>query len=66
MYSVVDIAGLNSVSRRILGNAAHAMAGMVTGASETEIERPTLGLTMFGVTTPCVDGRPRGARGKRP
>ncbi len=54
MYSVVDIAGLNSVSRRILGNAAHAMAGMVTGAPEIEIERPALGLTMFGVTTPCV------------
>ena len=29
MYSVVDVAGLNSVSRRILANAAHAMAGMV-------------------------------------
>ena len=29
MYSVVDIAGLNAVSRRVLGNAAHAMAGMV-------------------------------------
>ncbi len=54
MYSVVDIAGLNSVSRRILGNAAHAMAGMVTIPSEVEIERPALGLTMFGVTTPCV------------
>src|SRR5262249_20632817 len=29
MYSVVDIAGLNAVSRRVLANAAHAMAGMV-------------------------------------
>ena len=29
MYSVVDIAGLNAVSRRVLGNAAHAMAGMI-------------------------------------
>ncbi len=54
MYSVVDVAGLNSVSRRILANAAHAMAGMVSNALEAEIERPAVGLTMFGVTTPCV------------
>ncbi len=54
MYSVVDVAGLNSVSRRILGNAAHAMAGMVENSLQVEVERPTLGLTMFGVTTPCV------------
>jgi uncharacterized protein (UPF0261 family) len=54
MYSVVDVAGLNSVSRRILGNAAHAMAGMVKNSLQVEVERPTLGLTMFGVTTPCV------------
>ncbi len=54
MYSVVDVAGLNSVSRRILGNAAHAMAGMVKNSLHVEVERPTVGLTMFGVTTPCV------------
>jgi uncharacterized protein (UPF0261 family) len=54
MYSVVDIAGLNSVSRRILANAAHAMAGMVRQPAQVEAERPTVGLTMFGVTTPCV------------
>ncbi len=54
VYSVVDVAGLNSVSRRILSNAAHAMAGMVKHRFPVEIERPTLGLTMFGVTTPCV------------
>ncbi len=54
MYSVVDVAGLNSVSRRILANAAHAMAGMVKNSLEAEAERPALGLTMFGVTTPCV------------
>jgi uncharacterized protein (UPF0261 family) len=56
-YSVVDIAGLNQVSRRILANAAGAIAGMAqaeigeTGAGE---ERPLVGATMFGVTTPCV------------
>ncbi len=54
MYSVVDVAGLNSVSRRILANAAHAMAGMVKNSLQAEAERPALGLTMFGVTTPCV------------
>ncbi len=54
MYSVVDIAGLNSVSRKILGNAAAAMAGMVRQVQPDDEERPALGLTMFGVTTPCV------------
>ncbi|MFH1302061.1 MAG: Tm-1-like ATP-binding domain-containing protein [Planctomycetota bacterium] len=55
MYSVVDVAGLNSVSRRILSNAAHAIAGMVANQTEFTEDRPALGMTMFGVTTPCVD-----------
>ncbi|QDT28395.1 hypothetical protein Enr10x_37370 [Gimesia panareensis] len=55
MYSVVDVAGLNSVSRRVLSNAAHAIAGMVRHKSEFSTDRPALGMTMFGVTTPCVD-----------
>ncbi len=55
MYSVVDIAGLNAVSRRVLGNAAHAMAGMVRFPIPTAGDKPTLGMTMFGVTTPCVN-----------
>ncbi len=54
MYSVVDIAGLNAVSRRVLGNAAHAMAGMVRFPTPPAGDKPTLGMTMFGVTTPCV------------
>ena len=54
MYSVVDICGLNAVSRRVLGNAAHAMAGMVRFSIATATDKPTLGMTMFGVTTPCV------------
>lgn len=54
MYSVVDVAGLNVVSERILSNAAHAMAGMVTHRIAPRAIRPTLGMTMFGVTTPCV------------
>jgi uncharacterized protein (UPF0261 family) len=54
MYPVVDVAGLNAVSHRVLGNAAHAMAGMVQHEIARTKEKPTLGMTMFGVTTPCV------------
>lgn len=60
MYSVVDIAGLNSVSKVILSNAANAICGMVSSPpdaipSDLEVAgKRTLGLTMFGVTTPCV------------
>jgi uncharacterized protein (UPF0261 family) len=54
MYSVVDVAGLNQVSEKILANASHAMAGMVSHTVEKREQRPTLGMTMFGVTTPCV------------
>jgi uncharacterized protein (UPF0261 family) len=55
VYSVTDIAGLNRVSRRILGNAAHALAGMADGAiADERADKPVVGLTMFGVTTPCV------------
>ncbi|WP_417737578.1 Tm-1-like ATP-binding domain-containing protein [Rosistilla oblonga] len=54
MYSVVDVAGLNVVSRRILANAAHAVAGMVQYPAPASDQRPTVGMTMFGVTTPCV------------
>jgi uncharacterized protein (UPF0261 family) len=54
MYSVVDISGVNSISARILSNAAAAIAGMA-GATPPEVEhRPLVGATMFGVTTPCV------------
>ncbi len=54
MYSVVDIAGLNRVALRILSNAAHAMAGMASHAVAVNESRPCVGMTMFGVTTPCV------------
>ncbi len=55
MPAVVDVAGLNRVSRRVLGNAAHAIAGMAAQAAQAASGRPTVGLTMFGVTTPCVE-----------
>jgi len=55
MYPVVDIAGLNPLSRRILANAAGAVAGMVEEkAPAEEGGRPLVAATMFGVTTPCV------------
>ena len=53
--SVVDVAGINSVSARILANAAAAMAGMVQAAPlELGESRPLIAASMFGVTTPCV------------
>ncbi len=54
MYSVVDIAGVNSVSARIMANAAGAIAGMVGAEVPQLAEKPLIGASMFGVTTPCV------------
>lgn len=56
MNPVTDLAGLNRLSRRILANAAHAMSGMITqwSSQETADDKPAIGLSMFGVTTPCV------------
>jgi uncharacterized protein (UPF0261 family) len=55
MYSVTDVQGINRISEKVLANAAHALAGMLTHpAAESALTKPALGLTMFGVTTPCV------------
>ena len=54
MHSVTDFAGLNQISRTILQNAAYAIVGMVNAPEITADSKPALGLTMFGVTTPCV------------
>jgi uncharacterized protein (UPF0261 family) len=55
MASVTDVAGINSISGRILANAAAAMAGMVQAPPvELPDQRPLITATMFGVTTPCV------------
>ena len=55
MYSITDVSGINRISEQVLANAAHALAGMMAhplaGDSAT---KPAIGLTMFGVTTPCV------------
>lgn len=58
MYSVTDIAGLNRISRRVLANAANAISGQVYFAAEdldnASNDKIPLGLSMFGVTTPCI------------
>jgi len=54
MYSVTDVSGLNRISRVVLGNAAHAIAGMARGVIPQVAAKPAIGLTMFGVTTACV------------
>ncbi len=56
LHAVTDVQGLNRISRRVLGNAAHALAGMMRNAipQPATADKPALGLTMFGVTTPCV------------
>jgi uncharacterized protein (UPF0261 family)/ABC-type branched-subunit amino acid transport system ATPase component len=64
MYSVTDVQGLNRISRQVLGNGAQALIGMVKArlaereaAARTRgrsAAAPAVGLTMFGVTTPCV------------
>jgi uncharacterized protein (UPF0261 family)/ABC-type branched-subunit amino acid transport system ATPase component len=62
MYSVTDVQGLNSISRQVLANGANALVGMVKarldarGASARRpgVDLPSIGLTMFGVTTPAV------------
>ncbi len=55
MYSVVDIAGINRLSRQILANAAGAIVGMVNAeAPAATADKPQIAATMFGVTTPCV------------
>jgi uncharacterized protein (UPF0261 family) len=70
LNSVVDIAGINRISRQVLGEAAAAMAGMVNecgmrhpggtrecgigGQTDGQQDRPLIAATMFGVTTPCV------------
>ncbi|MYA70785.1 UPF0261 family protein [Candidatus Poribacteria bacterium] len=56
MYSVVDIAGINRLSRQILANAAGAIVGMVSAEAPAAAaaDKPLIAATMFGVTTPCV------------
>jgi len=55
MHAVADVAGLNAITRKVIGNAAHAVAGMALNAVPDLAEsKRAVGLTMFGVTTACV------------
>jgi uncharacterized protein (UPF0261 family)/ABC-type branched-subunit amino acid transport system ATPase component len=55
MYSVTDVQGINRISEKVLANAAHALAGMIAHPPpQSQATKPAIGLTMFGVTTPCV------------
>lgn len=61
MYSVADVQGINPISEQVLSNAANALAGMIAGLPDAAAReakrknaRPAVGLTMFGVTTPCI------------
>ncbi|TCT31635.1 uncharacterized protein (UPF0261 family) [Providencia alcalifaciens] len=57
MYSVTDVSGLNVILRKVLKNAANQIAGAVwfdNGEADTAENKPAIALTMFGVTTPCV------------
>lgn len=68
MYSVVDIAGSNRLLRDVLENAAGSIFGMASAYQHRLVQRrqedtqlqggkrkTRIGITMFGVTTPCVD-----------
>lgn len=56
MPSIVDVAGLNRISRRIFSNAAGAICGMVTGTVEASADdKPMIAATMFGNTTRAVE-----------
>jgi uncharacterized protein (UPF0261 family) len=55
IYPVADISGINRISAAVLANAAHALAGMMSHRVAIPADaKPAIGLTMFGVTTPCV------------
>jgi uncharacterized protein (UPF0261 family) len=59
MPSVVDVAGINRISRAIFSNAAGAMAGMVRAAASADrdaqsADKPLIVASMFGNTTPCI------------
>ena len=57
LHSVADVQGLNSITREVLANGAAALAGMVQARRERSTAKngkPSIGMTMFGVTTQCV------------
>lgn len=59
MPSIVDVAGLNEISRTVFRNAVSAIAGMVEARDKwkeaSREQKHLVAATMFGVTTPCVN-----------
>jgi uncharacterized protein (UPF0261 family) len=57
LNTIVDVSGINRISRTVLGEAARAMAGLVRfrPANADTADKPVIAATMFGVTTPCVE-----------
>jgi uncharacterized protein (UPF0261 family) len=63
LNSVVDISGINRISRLVLTNAAAAMAGLCSPLAPREagpqadssVDKPLIAASMFGVTTPCIE-----------
>jgi len=53
--SIVDMAGVNRLSRRVLAQAAGAVCGMVEAQVASDVDRPMVVASMFGNTTPCVE-----------
>ncbi len=57
LHSVADVQGINSITRQVLRNGAGALSGMVKSrrlAVDPTDQKPAIAITMFGVTTPCV------------
>lgn len=54
--SIVDVAGLNTISTKIFTNAVFAICGMLQFEHKTELaHKPLIAATMFGLTTPCIN-----------
>ena len=53
--AIVDVAGLNRISRRVLAAAAGAVCGMLEARVDSSAGRPVVAASMFGNTTPCVE-----------
>lgn len=60
MPSIVDVAGLNSISTKIFSNAVYAIVGMLNSENKVDVDtkvekKPLIAATMFGLTTPCIN-----------
>jgi uncharacterized protein (UPF0261 family) len=53
--AIVDVSGLNRISRRVFAQAAGAICGMLSAGAEAAAGKPLICASMFGNTTPCVE-----------